>query len=65
MCYKLNKQEYKKALLSNGITITELAKSANVSHVSINKIYNGGVCRAKTANKIAKALNAPVTDLFE
>ena len=42
MYYKLNKQEYKKALLSNDITITELAKLANVSHVSINKIYNGG-----------------------
>lgn len=65
MFYTLKQEEYKKAMLEIGLTVMELANKATVSTTSINKLVKGRPCRAKTANKIAKALNVPVTDLFE
>ena len=47
------------------INITKLAKKANVSTISINKALKGSELYGNTCNKIADALELPVTDLFE
>lgn len=65
MNYKPKEGAMRIAILKQATTLQELATNASVSPVSLSRIYNGGVCRAKTANKIAKALNVPVIDLFE
>lgn len=57
---------FKKALLENGYTLTELCTRAGVSFTTLNKILcKHQSVRVSTCNKIADALSKPVTELFE
>lgn len=67
MNYKVNKDKFRKAMLEKGYTLTKLQSISTVSTVTLNNLVNneGYRLRAVTANKIAKALDVPVTELFE
>ena len=65
MKYKANAEKLKFFMLSKNINITKLAKKANVSTVSINKALKGRELYGNTCNRIADALETPVTDLFK
>lgn len=57
---------FKKALLENGYTLTELCTRAGISFTTLNKIVSKHQSvRVSTCNKIADALSKPVTELFE
>lgn len=57
---------FKKALLENGYTLTELCTRAGISFTTLNKIISKHQSvRVSTCNKIADALSKPVTELFE
>lgn len=57
---------FKKALLENGYTLTELCTRAGISFTTLNKIVSKHQSvRVNTCNKIADALSKPVTELFE
>ena len=64
MRFKLNYNVFKLAILKNGLSFNELMSRSELSSSTITKVTAGKSCTAKTANKIAKALNVPVTDLF-
>jgi hypothetical protein len=65
MKYKANAEKLRYFMLSKNINITKLAKKANVSTISINKALKGYELYGNTCNRIADALELPVTDLFE
>ena len=65
MGFKLKNDIFRQAILQNDMRLTDIAKTTELSSATISKIVSGKQCKAKTANKIAKALNVPVTDLFE
>lgn len=46
------------------LTITELADKMNINRVNLSSMINGNPT-VETLNKIATALNVPVTELFE
>lgn len=65
MTYQLELEVFKQTMLTKSFSVADLSEHCGVSTVSINTIIKGGACKAKTANKIATALDVPVTDLFK
>lgn len=53
------------AMLDNDQTVVQLAKASGVSRVTISNVKCGKSCSNATAEKIAKALNVPVSDIIE
>jgi transcriptional regulator with XRE-family HTH domain len=48
-----------------GITIAILAKRIGVLPPALSRIINGGNTTTDTLQKVANALNVPISDLFE
>ena len=53
------------AMLDNDQTVIQLAKTSGVSRVTISNVKCGKSCSNATAEKIAKALNVPMSDIIE
>lgn len=63
---KINKQKLQIAMANACLSMDDLAALAEVSRVSISKYLSGKrQPKPKTAGKIAKALNVPVTEIIE
>lgn len=54
----------KEVIKEKGMTITELADKMGINRVNLSNMVNGNPT-VETLNKIALALNVPVTELFE
>ncbi|WP_320981830.1 helix-turn-helix transcriptional regulator [Parabacteroides goldsteinii] len=54
----------KEVIKEKGMTITELADKMGINRVNLSNMVNGNPT-VETLNKIALALNVPVTKLFE
>lgn len=54
----------KEVIKGKGTTITELADKMGINRVNLSNMVNGNPT-VETLNKIADALNVPVTELFE
>ena len=54
----------KEVIKEKGMTITELADKMGINRVNLSNMVNGNPTD-ETLNKIADALNVPVTELFE
>ena len=54
----------KEVIKEKGMTITELADKMGINRVNLSNMVNGNPT-VETLNKIADALNVPVTELFE
>lgn len=54
----------KEVIKEKGTTITELADKMRINRVNLSNMVNGNPT-VETLNKIADALNVPVTELFE
>lgn len=65
MTYQLELAVFKQVMLTKSLSVADLSERCGISTVSINAIIKGGACKAKTANKIATALDVPVTELFK
>lgn len=62
---RINRKKLIIAMLDNDQTVTQLAKASGVSRVTISNVKCGKSCSNATAEKIAKALNVPVSDIIE
>lgn len=62
---RINRKKLIIAMLDNGQTVIQLAKASGVSRVTISNVKCGKSCSNATAEKIAKALNVPVSDIIE
>lgn len=62
---RINRKKLIIAMLDNDQTIIQLAKASGVSRVTISNVKCGKSCSNATAEKIAKALNVPVSDIIE
>lgn len=54
----------KEVIKEKGMTITELADKMGINRVNLSNMVNGNPT-VETLNKIADALEVPVTELFE
>lgn len=54
----------KDVIKEKGLTITELAEKMGINRVNLSNMINGNPT-VETLNKIAGALEVPITDLFE
>ena len=54
----------KEVIKEKGMTITELADKMGINRVNLSNMVNGNPT-VETLNKIAGALEVPVTELFE
>lgn len=48
-----------------GVTIAQIADKTNMLPPALSRIINGGNTTIETLEKIATALNVPISDLFE
>lgn len=64
MNFKADIIKFKSAMLEKGWGYRELGESANIASVTITKALQGGKLNSKSCNKIATALDKPVTELF-
>jgi transcriptional regulator with XRE-family HTH domain len=48
-----------------GITVAEIAKRTGIFAPTLSRINNGGNTTTETLEKIAAALNVPISELFE
>lgn len=62
---RINRKKLIIAMLDNDQTVIQLAKASGVSRVTISNVKCGKSCSNVTAEKIAKALNVPVSDIIE
>lgn len=62
---RINRKKLIIAMLDNDQTVIPLAKASGVSRVTISNVKCGKSCSNATAEKIAKALNVPVSDIIE
>lgn len=62
---RINRKKLIIAMLDNDQTVIQLAKASGVSRVTISNVKCGKSCSSATAEKIAKALNVPVSDIIE
>lgn len=62
---RINRKKLITAMLDNDQTVIQLAKASGVSRVTISNVKCGKSCSNATAEKIAKALNVPVSDIIE
>ena len=62
---RINRKKLIIAMLDNDQTVIQLAKASGVSRVTISNVKCGKSCSNATAEKIAKALNVPVSDIIE
>lgn len=62
---RINRKKLIIAMLDNDQTVVQLAKASGVSRVTISNVKCGKSCSNATAEKIAKALNVPVSDIIE
>ena len=62
---RINRKKLIIAMLDNDQTVIQLAKASGVSRVTISNVKCGKSCSNATAEKIAKALNGPVSDIIE
>lgn len=53
----------KEVIKEKGMTITELADKMGINRVNLSNMVNGNPT-VETLNKIATALNVPITELF-
>lgn len=66
MEYRVIEKTFRNALLKNNLTLSRLSVKSGVSITTIDKAINKQLpIRVSTCNKIAAALDIPVTDLFE
>ncbi|SUP44356.1 helix-turn-helix transcriptional regulator [Veillonella criceti] len=57
-------QILRELMLKHGLSSKALAKEAGVGIVTIYNLLRGKPCGIPIANKLAKALNVPVDELF-
>lgn len=62
---RINRKKLIIAMLDNDQTVIQLAKASGVSRVTISNVKCGKSCSNATAEKIAKALNVPVSDIIK
>ena len=62
---RINRKKLIIAMLDNDQTVIQLAKASGVSRLTISNVKCGKSCSNATAEKIAKALNVPVSDIIE
>lgn len=62
---RINRKKLIIAMLDKDQTVIQLAKASGVSRVTISNVKCGKSCSNATAEKIAKALNVPVSDIIE
>lgn len=62
---RINRKKLIIAMLDNDQTVIQLAKASGISRVTISNVKCGKSCSNATAEKIAKALNVPVSDIIE
>ena len=62
---RINRKKLIIAMLDNDQTVIQLAKASGVSRVTISNVKCGKSCSNATAEKIAKALNVPMSDIIE
>lgn len=62
---RINRKKLIIAMLDSDQTVIQLAKASGVSRVTISNVKCGKSCSNATAEKIAKALNVPVSDIIE
>lgn len=62
---RINRKKLIIAMLDKDQTVIQLAKASGVSRVTISNVKCGKSCSKATAEKIAKALNVPVSDIIE
>jgi len=59
------RERIKELCVERGITQKELAEQLEISDISLNKTLRGKYPQLQTLERIAEALNVPITDLFE
>lgn len=62
---RINRKKLIIAMLDKDQTVIQLAKASGVSRVTISNVKCGKSCSNATAEKIAKALNVPMSDIIE
>lgn len=63
--FLVNQERFKSEMLSQNKSVTDLAKEAGLATVTITNVISGKrQATVKTCNKLAKALNVPVDELF-
>ncbi len=61
----INKEKFEVCMAENCMTYDDLAKKANISRITIQKMLGNKVdTRPATVGKIAKALKVSVTDII-
>jgi plasmid maintenance system antidote protein VapI len=62
---RLDEKKLKIEICNQNLKQVDLMKKADLSRVTLSKIYNGGSCSTETAFKIAKALGVEVKTLVK
>lgn len=63
--FSVNQERFKSEMLSQNKSVTDLAKEAGLATVTITNVISGKrQATVKICNKLAKALNVPVDELF-
>lgn len=62
---RIDRRKLVLAMLDRNQNVLQLAEKSGVSRVTISSVKCGKSCSKTTAEKIAKALNVPVTDIIE
>lgn len=62
---KIDASKIKIILAERGMTRAELAAVCGISRQNISTILTRGTCELRTAGKIAKGLNVPVSEIMK
>lgn len=62
---KLDKHKILQILAERGMTRAALAKACGISRQNISTILTRGTCEPRTAGKLAKGLDVPVSEIVK
>lgn len=65
MSIRINRKKLMMQMVSADISVTDLAKKAEISIGTLSGIRSGRMCSEKTANAIADTLRVRLSDLLE
>lgn len=62
---KINTYKVQTALMETGMQQKHFARKANISEGTLYNVLSGGSCSQRTLSRIAKALDADMSDFVE
>lgn len=62
---RINKEKVMFLMAEKGLNQKTIAERAGISRSNVSTLLDGRRCRPETAAKIAKALDVPVSEIFD